>query len=107
MMMKQPSRKLYRHELKGLMVDKNCTTADDLLNLLFLGDAASREDTQLVVKYRYPDAVRSTMINRINRLWVLPIFIALIPFRYVAFGDYTVNEHSRLGKILTFLLGDF
>ena len=103
-MIKQHSRNLYRHEFKKVMDDYDCKTEDDILDLLFGGrDDEGRSD--LAVKYRYPDAEKTKLIHRINALWVYPVFILLIPFRYLAFGSHFVNENSRTGKALKFLIG--
>ena len=52
--------------------------------------------------------VKSTAIQRLNLCWVLPLFVLCIPVRFVLYGsDYGVKRTTRLGKILTHLLGPY
>ena len=103
-MIKEHSRNLHRHEFKHVMTEYRCKDEADILNLLF-GSYDDEGRSDLVVKYRYPDRVKTKLIHRLNTLWVYPIFVLLIPFRYLAFGNHQVNENTRFGKLLSFLLG--
>ncbi len=103
MEIKEHSRNLYKHEVEQYLNNENCETKEDVLRILFGDDGSS----DLVIKYRFPDMESSRLIHRLNTLWIYPIFILLIPFRYLMFGEYKVNEHTKLGKCLSFLLGNY
>ena len=101
---KIPTRKLYKHEFLQQVKKYDCKNIDDVVNLIFDDDNYDCPD--MIIKYRWPDPISSTILNRINALWVYPLFIIIIPFRYVLFGNYKVDEDSKLYKILIALLGE-
>lgn len=104
-MFKLRKRNLYRNEIKNIMKAENLETADEVLDLLF-GSYCNDFDSDYVVHQRYID-VKSTFMNRVNRLWVTPVyFVFIAPFRYLAFGYVGVNRDTKFGQIMEYLLGD-
>ncbi|AMR57363.1 hypothetical protein vB_PsyM_KIL3b_0117 [Pseudomonas phage vB_PsyM_KIL3b] len=43
---------------------------------------------------------KSTLVNRLNLLWVYPIWLVASPFLWVFTGSAGVDNHSKLGKFL-------
>ena len=101
----EPSRNIYRHELQTRLDDHDCETINDVMNVLF-GEQYDMGSSDFVVKHRFPDRSTPTFIQRFNLMWVLVVFVICIPFRYLMFGSYQVNENTRLGRVLTKLLGE-
>ena len=103
-MIKSSKRNLYRHELRKIIRENQCLTPDDVLDVLF-GTHSNDYDTDLVVKYIYVENKHS-FLNRLNSLWVYPLFLVLAPFRYLFFGKCQVDEDKTFGKILIALVGE-
>lgn len=84
----------------------NIKTAEQLLNLLF-GSYQDDYYSEYVVQSKSWSRVNTTFFNRLNCLWVYPAFIPVALFRFLFFGRAQVDEHSKFGKILTYLLGSY
>ena len=54
----------------------------------------------------YSKTPEDTWWQRFNCLWVYPLFIVCIPFRYVLYGDYKFHPNSKTYKIITKLIGE-
>jgi len=104
-MIKISKRNLYRYELENVIKENDCQTPGDVLDILF-GTYEEGYYSEYLVKDRYYEAPKTTFMNRINTLWVYPLFVIIMPFRYVLFGDSHVDEDSKFGWILTWLIGD-
>lgn len=107
--LKQSKRNVRRSELEKDMKNtlNGCNTAKEVLDFLF-GTYYDDYQHDYVVKHRFytRGGDKTTLINRLNCLWVYPAFIMLIPFRFVLFGSFKVNEDSRLGRVLIKLIGE-
>lgn len=106
--LKQSKRNVRRSELEKDMKNtlNGCNTAKEVLDFLF-GTYNDDYQHDYVVKRRfYTTGGKTTIINRLNCLWVYPVFILLIPFRFVLFGSYQINEDSKLGMVLIKLIGE-
>jgi len=60
-----------------------------------------------VVYKKFPDKQKTLFRHRFNAFWVYPLFVVLMPFRYLFWGSAFVNIETKLGRILTYLLGDY
>lgn len=94
---------MYRHGVKEILDNHKCETIDDALDVI-LGGYDNDYWTDLVV-YRRCEDTKTTMLNRFNTLWVYPIFIVCIPFRYVLFGETGFNRDTKFGKFVLDLVG--
>ena len=56
------------------------------------------------VIYKYHDVTPRNFIQRINTLWVYPLFVLSIPFQFILQGSIGVNRNSKIGQILDFLV---
>lgn len=101
--MEAKKRSLYRHELKEALEEYNCKTVDDVLDIIF-GGYDNDYWTDFVV-YRKGFHPKTTMLNRFNTIWVYPLFILCVPFRYVMFGSVGFNRDSKIGKFILDLVG--
>lgn len=54
----------------------------------------------------YDEKPKDKWWQRLNCLWVYPLFILSIPFRYVAFGDYRFQPNSKTYRIISKLIGE-
>jgi len=98
--MKRPVKTIYRNEFNKFLEDNGCKTAEHVVDALFNEDWAD----YLVIK-RYTKGYKSTLINRLNCLWVYPVFICTIPLQFIVLGKYGVDENSKIGHIITYLCG--
>lgn len=104
-MIKYNKRNLYRHEVEDILSD--CETKKDILDEIYgTYDNDYRSDTDLVIKRKWITRSKITLMNRINRLWVFPLFILSVPFTYLFFGQSKINEDSKIAKILVWLIGE-
>lgn len=74
-------------------------TAKEVLEYM-LGDYYNPTGHSDFVVYRYKDKKKRTFLNRLNMLWVYPLFIITIPFQYLFLGDWGINRNTKLGKIV-------
>ena len=101
--MESKKRSLYRNEVKAILDDHKCETINDALDIIF-GGYDNDYWTDLVV-YRRCESSKTTILNRINTLWVYPLFIVCIPFRYVLFENVGFNRDTKFGKFVLDLVG--
>lgn len=93
----QRSYKAYKMQIEKQLSDKN--KAKEVLDILF------DEDGDFEV-YHYKDPYYTTTLKqRLNLCWIMPLFILTIPFQWVFNGEVGVNEHSKLGKWLHKMTG--
>lgn len=57
------------------------------------------------IVYKYTDNSKRSVIQRINMLWVYPLFLLCIPFQWVCTGSIGVTQNSKIGKVLDKLVG--
>lgn len=48
---------------------------------------------------------KTTIWQRLNRLWVLPCYLIAMPFTWLATGQTGVNVHGKFGKWLAKITG--
>lgn len=77
-------------------------TADSVIDVL-LGDKEGYNTSYYVV-YHYDELGSSTFMNRLNRLWVYPLFIVIAPFQYLFTGNVGFNRNSFMGRIVDKLI---
>lgn len=54
----------------------------------------------------YSERPSDTWWQRLNCLWVYPLFIMCIPFRYVMYGDYRIHPNAKVYGIISKLIGE-
>jgi len=54
-----------------------------------------------IVKYRKPSR---TLFNRINLLWVFPLFLVMSPFQWMFYGDTGFRLDSSIGRAVNWLV---
>lgn len=77
-------------------------TAKEVLEYM-IGDSDNWTNGDYVV-YKYSETKRRNFIQRINMLWVYPLFIITIPLQYLLLGDWGLNRNSKVGKIVDWLV---
>jgi hypothetical protein len=53
---------------------------------------------------KYTNVQKRSIGNRLNYLWVWPIFICTIPFSWVLTGTYGLDRNSKVGKVVDWLV---
>lgn len=87
-------------EVKG-DADKE-PTAREVLEFM-IGDYDHWRGGDYVV-YKYKSRKKRNLIQRINMLWIYPLFIVTIPLQYLFAGDWGLNRNSKIGKIVDYLV---
>jgi len=104
-MIKESAPHVYRHQLENIIKEKNCKTTQGVLDILY-GNHWNDYQTDFVIKYRSVKIPPQTFAQRLNTLWVYPLFVVFMPFRYLLYGRSHVDEDSRLGRMVSFLIGE-
>lgn len=71
-------------------------TAEDLLEYLI-------ESSDYSLR-AYSDKGGRTIFNRVNMLWVWPLFMLSIPFQWIISGKTGYKLESKMGRILEYLV---
>ena len=74
-------------------------SVEDVLNHLF-GDDDNSSD-YVVYKYVHSDR---TLLNRLNLIWVWPLFLISMPFQWLITGNTGVTRNSKIGRIVNTLV---
>ena len=80
----------------------NELTKDELVELMF-GNAYNDYSGNFIVK-SYDSYSKRTVWNRLNLLWIYPLFLVAIPFQYLITGDTGVNRNTKFGRIVDWLV---
>lgn len=101
----------YRYELEneiqtryaGEAIDKK--TLDKILDLLFDG-YEHRAESDYKVVLRYNPYIKETPLQRLNSLWVVPLYLLTIaPIKWIITGEKGIDSDSKLYKIISKLAG--
>jgi len=76
-------------------------SVENLLDMLLGGIDEPRHYKYKLYKYKES---KKTILNRLNMLWVFPIFLVSIPLQWLILGDIGVSRDSRIGKIIEYLV---
>lgn len=124
MLLLLPDNGLYLFELRAMIYndrparykDHSLTaymaaiTAEDLLTFMTTDyGLGSYRSEDLIIKLKYPPTPKNgTVWNRINILWVMPLYLvfAALPL-YIFRGSYQWDSDSKVGKVFTKLLGKY
>lgn len=98
------ARQAYKHELKKDFQDNKYLpqTVDGLLEYLFDQDVHYNGYVVYQDKESYD---KNTVGQRLNRLWVVPIWFVIAPFKWLLTGESGVNQHSKFGGWLAKITG--
>lgn len=96
----------FTKELKDLHGYENfCkVTEAEIINNLF-GDGYSHAKSKFKLVHRHNPYTKTKWWQRINRLWVFPLFLCTLPFQWIIRGETGISTESDLGIILTKLIG--
>ena len=86
----------------AILVDDSNPTAEEVLTYM-IGDEDHWTGGEYAV-YRYNKEKKRTFIQRLNMLWLFPLFFLSIPFQYLLTGDWGVNRNSKTGKVINWLV---
>jgi hypothetical protein len=96
----------FTKELKNIRgYDKMCPSTIDKLTDHLFGDGYSHSESDFKLVHKLNPYIKSKWWQRINRLWVFPLFLCTIPFQWIIRGETGIATESDLGIILTKLIG--
>lgn len=99
-------KETYRIQIEKVIKEENIQTAKQLLDLLY-GDVNNDFTSDYKVLFERDPYIESTKLQRFNLFWVWPLWLITIPFQYIIRGEYGVKKETRLGQILTKLIGKY
>ena len=77
-------------------------TAKEVLEFM-IGDSDGWRSGNYVL-YKYNKTKKRNFIQRVNMLWVYPLFVVTIPLQYLLFGEWGLNRNNKVGKIVDWLV---
>lgn len=85
-------------------------TVNDLLSLIPNRTWDRKWETEnktefILVMERNPDYTKTTA-NRLNSLWVYPLALLLMPFKWIFTGVWGFSRNTKFGKFLCNLVGE-
>lgn len=83
--------------------DQSNPTPEEVLEYM-IGDTDMWLGGEFVV-YRYKHRNKRSFLQRLNLLWVYPLFILTIPVQYLCIGRWGVNRNTLFGKLVFKLVG--
>lgn len=97
------ARKAYKHQLNNDFKENKYLpqTVDGLLDYLFDEDSY----TGYIVYIDKEDYDKSTIGQRLNRLWVVPVCLVCAPFQWMFTGKTGLSQHSNLGSWVAKITG--
>ncbi|WP_053324251.1 hypothetical protein [Komagataeibacter europaeus] len=96
-------RTLSRNELEKMLRDENVHDAGKVVTLL-LGEDWQEFGPFIIVDNSWSEK-EVTFIQRLNRLWFVPLYLLTIPFQWLFRGHIGVNNDSKLGALMSRLTG--
>lgn len=85
-------------------------TREDLLSLIpkwrydCKGGADNKTDFVLITERPY--YYEKTVKHRLNSLWVYPVALLLMPFKWLSAGKWGFSRNTKFGRILGNLVGE-
>lgn len=113
-MLKRKEYKVYRHQAEKELKSKfqEGTLDDKTKGLIldhFLGcyDNDYRNESEMLLVWDKDPYISTSPIQRLNMFWVVPLYFVLVfPIMYVLTGCGGATSSSRLGRVLSRLLGN-
>lgn len=106
-MIKLKLKTIERYMFESKLKEHDCKTKEDVLDLLFGNYNNDYTSNYYVKEANWENAIKESFINRLNCLWVYPLFVMIAPFRYLMFGNYRVDENSKFGKAIEYFIGEY
>lgn len=78
-------------------------TSTDIMNYLFNHDYSG----DFIVTYKHYPYEKRKIWQRLNLLWVWPLWIPLGFIKWILTGDMGVRKESAVGKVLVKLIGNY
>jgi len=101
-MLRKDPRKLYRHQFENMLKEKGITPDYEIMAFIF------NEENDFKLTDTYLPLPKTTILNRLNSLWVYPLYLLTIaPVYYIIKGQTGVSRETKMGQILTYLLGEY
>ena len=80
-------------------------TVKDLEEHLFGDEHGCIDSNFYICEY---DTPQNTIFQRLNRIWVYPLFLVLIcPLKWILTGRFGFKASSKTGQLLTKLIGSY
>ena len=99
---KKPFKSMVRKEIVESYGEK--FTGEQVLSHLF-GDCDGWINSNYEI-YRY-EKTKKTIINRLNSVWVYPVYAAFIaPVKWIVTGSTGVESDTKMYNLLVWLLGE-
>lgn len=95
----------YRHVIEKEMkaLHGNDYTKNQLLDFLFDDDYHG----DYVVIPRFYQYEKRTVAQRINYIWIVPMWLSVCWIKWIFTGETGIHQESKAGKILSKLIGKY
>ena len=78
-------------------------TKQQLLDYLFDDDS----NGEYVVIPRFYEYEKRTVIQRLNHLWVIPLWLSVCWIKWIFTGETGIHQESKAGKFLSKIIGKY
>lgn len=96
-------RTISEYELKKYLDDEGVDNPGHIARLI-VGCYDDRWHQFTLIDNTY-ESGKTTLLQRINRIWFVPIYLLTVPFQWVIKGDVGMDNDSKLAKLLMRITG--
>jgi hypothetical protein len=97
-------RTISQHELQRILEGAGIKDARKV-SLIICGEDDSLGHEFLLIDNSWDVGSGTTPLQRINRLWFVPIYLLTIPFQWLFRGEVGMRNESKMAKIMAKLTG--
>lgn len=85
----------------------NELTLEDFLHIVPASYFSDDENpTSFVLVTERKPYYKKTVVHRLNSLWVFPIALLLMPFKWLFTGEWGFSHNTKFGRFLSNLVGE-
>ena len=95
--------RLTNNQLRQLCKTHKIEAADELIDFL-VGEYQNDYESDYQVMDRWSEYEERTFMQRINWIWVLPVYFMCVPFAYIFIGKWEIQRNSKLGDLINRLI---
>lgn len=100
---------LNKQDFRKLMSDKEIPDRyiSDVMEIIYGSRFIDDDITPpyVICKNHFHTDEDATFIQRLNRLWIIPLYLVFMPFQWLFCGNTGINHNSRLAVFLSRLTG--
>jgi len=97
-------RTISQYELQRKLEEEDIPDARKI-SMIICGDYDSNWHEFTLIDNTWDTGADTTILQRINRLWFVPLYLLTIPFQWLFRGEVGMRNESKMAKIMSKLTG--